>query len=61
MDTLQGLFGAPVVLMGFARPDDGMHAPNERVNLPTLERGTVACARFLELVGAGGTRSERAA
>ena len=50
VDTLQRLFGAPTVLMGFALPDDGMHAPNERVNLPTLERGTVACARFLELV-----------
>ena len=44
--------------MGFALPSDGMHAPNERVNLPTLERGTVACARFLELVGAGGGRRE---
>jgi acetylornithine deacetylase/succinyl-diaminopimelate desuccinylase-like protein len=39
--------------MGFARPDDGMHAPNERVNLPTLHRGTAACARFLELVATG--------
>ena len=56
--TLQALFGAPVVLMGFALPSDGTHAPNERVNLPTLERGTVACARFLELVGAGGGRRE---
>lgn len=56
--TLQALFGAPVVLMGFALPSDGMHAPNERVNLPTLERGTVACARFLELVGAGGGRRD---
>jgi acetylornithine deacetylase/succinyl-diaminopimelate desuccinylase-like protein len=56
--TLQGLFGSPVVLMGFALPTDGMHAPNERVNLPTLERGTVACARFLELVGARGGRPE---
>jgi len=58
IDTLRDLFGAPVVLMGFALPTDGMHAPNERVNLPTLERGTVACARFLELVGARGARPE---
>ena len=49
--TLQRLFGIPVVLMGFALPSDGMHAPNERVNLPTLHRGTAACARFLELIG----------
>jgi acetylornithine deacetylase/succinyl-diaminopimelate desuccinylase-like protein len=54
VDVLQRLFGVPVVLMGFALPTDGMHAPNERVNLPTLHRGTVACARFLELVAGVG-------
>ncbi|MDX6680337.1 MAG: hypothetical protein QOG94_376 [Solirubrobacteraceae bacterium] len=53
VDVLQRLFGIPVVLMGFALPGDGMHAPNESVNLPTLQRGTIACARFLELVAAG--------
>ncbi|MGZ4233875.1 MAG: dipeptidase [Solirubrobacteraceae bacterium] len=50
VDDVQRLFGAPTVLMGFALPDDGMHAPNEKVNLPTLHRGTGACVRFLELV-----------
>jgi acetylornithine deacetylase/succinyl-diaminopimelate desuccinylase-like protein len=54
IDVVQRLFGVPVVLMGFALPGDGMHAPNERVNLPTLHRGTAACARFLELVAAAG-------
>jgi acetylornithine deacetylase/succinyl-diaminopimelate desuccinylase-like protein len=49
VDVMQRLFDVPVVLMGFALPGDGMHAPNERVNLPTLHRGTLACARFLEL------------
>ena len=34
--------------MGFSLPDDGMHAPNEKVNLPTLQRGIDACAGFLE-------------
>jgi acetylornithine deacetylase/succinyl-diaminopimelate desuccinylase-like protein len=38
---------APVVLMGFASPDDGMHGPNERFALDSLARGTDACARFL--------------
>jgi acetylornithine deacetylase/succinyl-diaminopimelate desuccinylase-like protein len=56
VDVMQRLFGVHVVLMGFARPDDGMHAPNERVNLPTLHRGTAACARFLELVAAGAAQ-----
>jgi acetylornithine deacetylase/succinyl-diaminopimelate desuccinylase-like protein len=61
VDVLQRLFGVPVVLMGFALPSDGMHAPNERVNLPTLHRGTAACARFLELVAAAGAARESAA
>jgi acetylornithine deacetylase/succinyl-diaminopimelate desuccinylase-like protein len=61
VDVLQRLFGIPIVLMGFALPDDGMHAPNERVNLPTLHRGTGACARFLELVAAAGATRESAA
>lgn len=56
VDVVQRLFGVPVVLMGFALPGDGMHSPNERVNLPTLHSATRACARFLELVAAtGGT------
>jgi acetylornithine deacetylase/succinyl-diaminopimelate desuccinylase-like protein len=61
VDLMQRLFGVPVVLMGFALPGDGMHAPNERVNLPTLHRGTAACARFLELVAAAGAARESAA
>lgn len=61
VDVLQRLFDVPVVLMGFARPDDGMHAPNERVNLPTLHRGTAACSRFLELVAAACAPREPAA
>jgi acetylornithine deacetylase/succinyl-diaminopimelate desuccinylase-like protein len=52
VDVLQRLFGVPVVLMGFALPGDGMHAPNERADLPTLYRGTAACSRFLELIAA---------
>ena len=32
--------------------------PERGVNLPTFERGTIACARFLELVGAGDGRPE---
>jgi acetylornithine deacetylase/succinyl-diaminopimelate desuccinylase-like protein len=47
---LQRLFGAPTVLMGFARPADGMHGPDEKVNLPTMFRGAEACRHFLELV-----------
>lgn len=39
--------GIPVILMGFARPDDGMHSPNERADLTLLDRGARACTRLV--------------
>jgi len=54
--------GLPVILMGFARPDDGMHGPNERVDLGLLERGARACTRFyaeLAATDAAAPRSDR--
>ncbi len=36
--TLQERLGIPTVLMGFALPDDRMHAPNEKFHLPTFGR-----------------------
>jgi acetylornithine deacetylase/succinyl-diaminopimelate desuccinylase-like protein len=52
---LAGL-GIPVILMGFARPDDGMHGPNERADLTLLDRGAAACTRLLaELAASPGT------
>jgi len=39
--------GLPVLLMGFARPDDGIHGPNERADLTLLDRGANAAARLL--------------
>jgi len=40
--TLQRIFDVPIVLMGFALPDDGMHGPNERFHLPTFFKGIAA-------------------
>ncbi len=37
--TLQRIFDVPIVLMGFALRDDGMHGPNERFHLPTFFKG----------------------
>jgi acetylornithine deacetylase/succinyl-diaminopimelate desuccinylase-like protein len=37
---LRRALGAPVVLLGLALPDDGAHAPNERLHMPTLWQGT---------------------
>jgi acetylornithine deacetylase/succinyl-diaminopimelate desuccinylase-like protein len=51
VNALGQALGAPVVLMGLARPRDGMHAPDERMHLPTLFRGIDASIRFLCAMG----------
>jgi acetylornithine deacetylase/succinyl-diaminopimelate desuccinylase-like protein len=38
----------PVVLMGFALPDDGIHAPNEKYTLEQFFKGIRTVARFLQ-------------
>jgi acetylornithine deacetylase/succinyl-diaminopimelate desuccinylase-like protein len=45
--TLQQAFRTPLVLMGFALPDDGMHGPNERFSLQNLEKGIATSIVFL--------------
>jgi acetylornithine deacetylase/succinyl-diaminopimelate desuccinylase-like protein len=49
------------VLMGFARPDDGMHGPNERVDLAALEAGGRSLVHFLYLMSNRGVRARRPA
>ena len=45
------ILGLPVVLMGFAPPDDNAHAPNESMDMRNYETGIRAIARlFDELV-----------
>jgi acetylornithine deacetylase/succinyl-diaminopimelate desuccinylase-like protein len=51
--ALQETLGIPVALMGFALPDDRMHAPNEKVHLPTLFRGTGTAVWFLHRLAGG--------
>lgn len=51
VNALQELLQAPVVLMGFALPDDRLHAPNEKFRLSQFYRGIRTCVRFLELIG----------
>lgn len=46
---LQRELRAPLALMGFARHDDGLHAPNERFGLDRLWLATDAHIRFLAL------------
>lgn len=44
-----GLAGAPVILTGIGLPDDGLHSPNEKLNLDQLWRGIRIFGRFFEL------------
>jgi acetylornithine deacetylase/succinyl-diaminopimelate desuccinylase-like protein len=60
VNTFQQILGVPTVLMGFALPDDHMHAPNEKFHLPNFFRGIATCVWFLQAAGAA-RRKERAA
>jgi acetylornithine deacetylase/succinyl-diaminopimelate desuccinylase-like protein len=44
---LQKALGAPAVLMGFALPDDHIHAPNEKFNLKNFFQGIETCIWYL--------------
>ena len=48
VSAFSGLLGVPTVLMGFALPDDGAHAPNERFSLAMLSRAILTSASFLD-------------
>ena len=55
---LADVLGAPVVFLGVGLPDDQIHAPNERVVLPMLERGAEAAAYlWSELASPGPNRT----
>ncbi len=55
---LAGVLGAPLVFLGVGLPDDRIHAPNERVVLPMLERGAEAAAYLWgELASLGSHRA----
>ena len=48
VNTFQELLGIPTVLMGFASPDDRIHAPNERFSLATLDKAIATSIWFLD-------------
>jgi len=43
------LLHAPVVMMGFGLPDDGLHSPNEKFYLPNFYRGIETSIRYFDL------------
>jgi acetylornithine deacetylase/succinyl-diaminopimelate desuccinylase-like protein len=53
-----GRSGAPVILTGIGLPDDGLHSPNEKLELQQLWDGIEIFARFFELFGEQGTIRE---
>jgi len=46
-----GTMGAPVILTGIGLPDDGVHSPNEKLDLQQLWDGIGIFASFMEKVG----------
>jgi acetylornithine deacetylase/succinyl-diaminopimelate desuccinylase-like protein len=53
VNTIQETLGIPVILMGFALPDDRMHAPNEKFHLPNFFKGIETSIWFLMGIGQG--------
>jgi acetylornithine deacetylase/succinyl-diaminopimelate desuccinylase-like protein len=49
-----GMTGAPVILTGIGLPDDGLHSPNEKLNLEQLWSGIEIFGRFFELFAKAG-------
>ncbi|PWH17454.1 MAG: dipeptidase [Anaerolineae bacterium] len=48
---MQSLLGIESVITGFGLPDDNLHAPNEKLHLPTWYRGIEAMVEFLFNIG----------
>jgi acetylornithine deacetylase/succinyl-diaminopimelate desuccinylase-like protein len=55
-----GLAGAPVILTGIGLPDDGLHSPNEKLDLDQLWRGIGIFGRFFELFAEKGGGRQKA-
>ena len=49
-----GAMGAPVLLTGIGLPDDGLHSPNEKLDLKQLWEGINVFGRFMERFAATG-------
>jgi acetylornithine deacetylase/succinyl-diaminopimelate desuccinylase-like protein len=46
VSLMQDILGRESVLMGFGLPDDNLHAPNEKMNLPCFFKGIEAYIHF---------------
>jgi len=57
VSTFQRVLAIPTVLMGFALPDDRIHAPNEKFHLPNFYRGIETCIWFMSEISGKATVS----
>ena len=48
---MQQHLGIELVLTGFGLPDDNLHAPNEKIHLPTFYRGIETMVRYFNILG----------
>jgi acetylornithine deacetylase/succinyl-diaminopimelate desuccinylase-like protein len=55
-----GQSGTPVLLTGIGLPDDGLHSPNEKLDLAQLWSGIEIFGRFFELLAEQGAAPEPA-
>ena len=55
VETFRRVLDAPVVLMGFGRPDDGAHGPDEKLHLEDFHAGARTSAWLWHLLANGGT------
>ncbi len=49
--SMQKILGIESVLTGFSLPEDNLHAPNEKLHIPTFKRGIAALVRFFNHIG----------
>jgi acetylornithine deacetylase/succinyl-diaminopimelate desuccinylase-like protein len=47
LSVFQKALGAPVVVMGFASPDDHLHGPNEKLHIPSFFKGVETSIWFM--------------
>jgi acetylornithine deacetylase/succinyl-diaminopimelate desuccinylase-like protein len=59
--VFQKMLGIPTVLMGFALPDDQVHAPNEKFHLPNFFRGIETSIWYLAAAAKLGKSPHEAA
>ena len=51
--------GAPVLLTGIGLPDDGLHSPNEKVNLQQIWDGIEVFGDFFKMFAEHGAESTK--